>query len=170
MAPWGTPSITWGCWVRIVGQERDPLLLQEALWQLSRIYLALIDDRRRVAWTERVERSLWRGVTGHADSRLKRLFFAAFADLASSREALLRLYRLWSLEETLAGVVLEEDDFIELAEVLAIGLPERADGIVAEHSPPGLNVTPSGPFQAEHPADVAPQQAADPLLIHLFRR
>ncbi len=115
----------------IIREESDQLLLQAALWQIARIYHTLLDPHQRALFTQPLEEALWQRVVSGDDGGVKRLVFNSYSALASSPPAMARLYAIWSRQESVEGVVLEEDDFIELAEVLAIALPDRADNIIA---------------------------------------
>jgi len=115
--------------VPLIGAGRDPLLLDLALDQIRRIHTSLLPPDRQRATLPAIETALWQGLT--ASRELRRQLYEAYAALASSPEGLQRLAALWSGELQLEGLQLSETDRLDLAAVLAIRLPGKADWYIA---------------------------------------
>ena len=64
-----------------------------------------------------------------ADPSLRKVYFEAYADIALTAEAIEQSYRVWSGEEPVERLPLSENDRIELAQLLAVKMPDRADAI-----------------------------------------
>ena len=116
----------------VIGTEREQLLLDQSLQQLTQVFWRLLDSETRAARAPVIERSI-RDLIGDAeDSARKRLLFKHYTAIASTGEALGELYAIWAGKKAVPGLPLEEKDLMELAQRLAIGLPEQADQIVED--------------------------------------
>jgi aminopeptidase N len=149
--------------IAILEVESDQLLLREALRHLKRVYLVLLEEAARSQFRDSIEETLWRGVTGSGDDSLKRLFYDGFTALASSPDALRRLHAIWEEQSPPPGLALEESDYIELAELLAIQLPARAKQIVAAQAARMVN-----PDARRRLAFIAPSLSPDPAARDAF--
>ncbi len=116
----------------IAGRERSQLVLDLALDQARVIFWTLLPGDTRQSVAAGFEETLWRAMTENPDRGAKRLCFWAFVDIALTPSGVERVQRIWSRELAIEGLTLSEEDEIALARTLAIKLPERATGIVAE--------------------------------------
>ena len=123
----------------ILETEQNQLLLDLAMGQLARIHHSLLPEAAQVRQRPRLERVLWQRLVAETDSGRARLLFEGFAGLAGSPEAVSRLHALWSGEFAPDRLRLAEDDFIALAQTLAIRMPEAAGDIVAAQLARTLN-------------------------------
>ena len=64
------------------------------------------------------------------DTSLTKLVFRHYSELAASPGAVQRLFEIWSGKLAVDRLVLEEEDQIRLAEILAIRLPEKSPAII----------------------------------------
>ncbi|MEE4144583.1 MAG: M1 family aminopeptidase, partial [Halieaceae bacterium] len=115
----------------IVELERDPLLLKLALGQLQYVYQSLLGDARRSASAAATEERLWATVTAQPDSSRTKLVFRVFAAMAETPAQVQQLYDIWAGTLAVDNLILEEDDLVELAQVLAIRLPAKSAAIIA---------------------------------------
>lgn len=115
----------------IVQTEQDSLLLKLALGQLQFIHDHLLPVTERSAVTPIMEEVLWNTVLSQPDSSRTKLLFRYFAALASSPERIQQLLDIWSGKLEVANLMLEEDEYIALAETLAIRLPAKSSDIVS---------------------------------------
>jgi aminopeptidase N len=120
-----------GLLLEIVQREQDPLLLNLALGQLQYIYQSLLPDPLRMALTTVVEDILWAKTLAQTDSSRTKLVFRYFSVLASSDAQVRQLLDIWSGTLVVDKLILEEEDRIDLAQTLAIRLPEQSDEIIA---------------------------------------
>ena len=123
----------------ILETEQNQQLLDLAMGQLTRIHRSLLPEEVLARQRPRVERVLWQRLVAETGSGRARLFFEGFAALAGSATAVDRLRALWSGEFAPDRLPLAEDDFIALAQTLAIRMPEAADEIVAAQLARTLN-------------------------------
>jgi len=114
----------------IVSTERNELILELALDQLSRTYVSLLTEQQRRGSIEAIEATLWQTMLTDGDPGRTKILFEAFASLAENAEQLQRLYQIWSRELEVEALSLSEDDDIDLAATLAIRLPNQADAII----------------------------------------
>lgn len=114
----------------IVGRETNQLILDLALSQLTTIYWNLLPVSVRQARAAELEALIWQSIAEQNDSSVKMIYFDVFADVTVSPEWVSRLYDIWSLRLVVDGLLLSEDDFIEVAQLLAIKIPDRADDIL----------------------------------------
>jgi aminopeptidase N len=115
----------------IAAREQDPLLLQLALGQLQFVYHSLLDDKQAAALMPRLEDRLWATLLAQPDSSRTKLVFRYFARLASSPPRVGQLHDIWRGKLAVDRLTLEEQDRIQLAELLAIRLPEKSRAIIA---------------------------------------
>ena len=116
----------------IAGRESNQLVLALALEQIRRIFWTLLAEDTRDAAAAGIEEVLWRAMNENPEGGAKRLYYLALADIALTPAGVERLHGIWSHELAINGLALSEEDEIALARTLAIKLPERATGIVAE--------------------------------------
>ena len=115
----------------IVQIEQDSLLLKLALDQLQFIHGHLLPETERSAMAQILEEVLWNAALAQPDSSRTKLVFRYFTALASSPARVQQLLDIWSGELEVDSLILEEDDYITLAEILAIRLPSKAGDIVS---------------------------------------
>jgi len=115
----------------IVQIEQDSLLLKLALGQLQFIHEHLLPETERSAVTPILEKVLWNGVLAQPHSSRTRLVFRYFAALASSAARVQQLLDIWSGKLEIDNLMLEEDEYVALAETLAIRLPAKSSDIVS---------------------------------------
>ena len=106
-------------------REKNALLYSMALGYLGDCQRMAPADNRMV------EALLWRLATNHAEPSFRLQAFRLYQSLASSPEAVQRLYGIWKERKAPAGCALSENDYIRLSYTLALHLPEEADRIVA---------------------------------------
>jgi aminopeptidase N len=114
----------------IIETEQNQLLLNLALNQASRIYISLLTPGQQQGYIAELEEVLWRTMSAQQESSKVKLFFKAFAKNASSPAQLQKVYKVWAQELEIDRLTLSENDYIELAETLAIRLPDLAQDII----------------------------------------
>ena len=115
---------------RVIRTEKNQLLLNLALGQANRIYWSLLPEQQRTSIAPRWEEALWQTMLSTEASSEKKIFFDAYRDIALSKPGINRLLDAWSGELVVDGLKLSDDDFIRLAEILAIKKPQAAREIV----------------------------------------
>ncbi len=113
----------------IVAREPNQLLLNLALGQLSRIYWTLVPAATRDAYAPELEALLWSAMQQQTDSSKKKIFFDAFADVVISPQRVRSVLDIWSGALIVDGLPLAENDYIALAQILAVKMPGMAGEI-----------------------------------------
>jgi len=116
--------------LNIIETEQNQLLLDLALNQASRIFVSLLTPEQQDLYIDKLEDVLWRTMSAQQDPGITKLLFNAFARLASSPDQVQKVYEVWLQELEIERLNLSERDYIDLAETLAIRLPDLADDIV----------------------------------------
>ena len=115
----------------IVERETNQLLLGLALDQLTTIYWNLLPTDARTDAAAELEATLWQSMLEQAEASSRKVRFDAFADIATTPEALRNLHDIWSGSVSIEDLPLSENDLIALAQSLAIRLPTEAETIFA---------------------------------------
>ena len=116
-------------------KEKNQLLINLALGQLRSVYWNLISEDQRANLAPDLERTLLHCLNDiHEDPSIKKIFFNTYSQLVTTTVNLQRLYSIWAKDGTvqISGLNLSENDYIGLAEDLAIKIPERAETIVVQ--------------------------------------
>jgi aminopeptidase N len=114
----------------IVASEDNQLLIDLALQQLSRTYASLLTAEQRDRYSAELERVLWNTMLAQPDASRTKVFFMAFARLASGDDEVRKMHDVWSGESEIDKLTLSENDLIEVAEILALRMPERWEEII----------------------------------------
>ena len=116
--------------VEIVQWEENQLILDLALEQLEEVFWRLTNDSVRDENALMVEQVLWESMSEKKDPGIRKVYFDAYADIALTSEAIDRVFGAWSGDRKVDNLPLSEDDKIRIAQILAIKLPDQADGII----------------------------------------
>lgn len=103
-----------------LGTETDELNIQRILGYLQQAYWTFLPDAARTSRATRLEQTLREALAGAATPSLKSAYFNALRDIAQTPPTLGWLTRVWHGDETVPGLALAENDFIVLAQELAI--------------------------------------------------
>jgi len=115
----------------IAERETNQLLLGLALDQLTTIYWNLLPTDTRLNAAAELETTLWQSMLEQPEASSRKVRFDAFADLATTPDALRNLHGIWSGSVSIENLPLSENDLIALAQSLAIRLPPEAEAIFA---------------------------------------
>jgi aminopeptidase N len=106
--------------VRALPRETDELNSQRILAYLDAAYWHFTTGDRRSALAPRLERVLKQGLGGASTPTLKAAYFATLRNVALTPATVRWLRSIWREDERVPGLTLSENDFIQLAEELAI--------------------------------------------------
>ncbi len=113
----------------IAEYETNQLLLGLELFQITTIYWKLLPEEARPEAAEALEGMLWQTMLDQADESSRKVRFDAFAEIATTPEALRNLRNVWSGSLSVEGLPLSENDLIALAQSLAVRLPAEGQMI-----------------------------------------
>ena len=116
--------------VDLIALEKNQLLLSLQLDQLSRVHHSFLHEEQR--HQQKLETVLWQTMLEQKESSKTKIFFDAIASLATTPDQLEKVRRIWSGELVIDRLKLAENDYIELAETLAIRMPENSQEIISE--------------------------------------
>jgi aminopeptidase N len=106
--------------VAALPRERDELNLQRMLDYTVEGYWKFLRSDAREALAVRLEQVLRTGLGSATTTSVKSAWFSALRDVAHTPATLDWLERVWRETEKVPGLVLEEPDFIQLAQQLAV--------------------------------------------------
>jgi aminopeptidase N len=106
--------------VRSLPRERDELNLQRMLGYAQQGFWKFLPAAERNRLVPKLEPVLRGGLAAAATASLKSAWFSALRDTAQTPDTLGWLEKVWRKTEEVPGLVLEEPDFITLAEELAV--------------------------------------------------
>jgi len=147
----------------VVRREDNELVLETALGQLQTIYWTLLPPEIRDEFAPVLEQTLWETMLRHGEPSKRKVLFEAFADIALTPDGLARARDVWSGATAVDELSLGENDLIDIAQLLAVRLPDEAKTIVE------LQVT-----RTENPDNrrklefIAPSLSADPAVRDEF--
>ena len=101
-------------------REQDELNLQRMLSYTEQGYWKFLPPAARDRLAPRLERILRHGVDAAGTASIKSAWFSALRDVAQTPATLDWLERVWQQTERVPGLVLEEPDYIQLAQQLAL--------------------------------------------------
>lgn len=112
--------------INYIREEKNPLLYSLALGYLNNCHRWYATD------SHKVEDELWNLVTTHENSNFRLQAFRTWSQLAESPKAIAKIYSIWKGRLMPGDCRLSEKDFMKLAYVLALRLPEQAEEIIEE--------------------------------------
>ncbi|WOJ92813.1 M1 family aminopeptidase [Congregibacter variabilis] len=130
--PYGSATQYFDILRPIVESESNELLIELAANQLHYVYFSLLNAQERSMRTASLETGLWETMLMQDSPSMTKLYFELFSGLALSDLALTRLHAIWTGEQSVEQLSLQEAEKIRLAEILAVRLPDRADSIIAK--------------------------------------
>ena len=125
------PSDYFTALLGIAERETNQLLLGLELDQLTTIFWRLLPADARLDAAAELETTLWQSMLEQTDESSRKVRFDAFAEIATTPEALRNLHDIWSGSLLIEGLPLSENELIALAQSLALRLPTEAERIFA---------------------------------------
>ena len=118
--------------LRALPREDSELNVQRMLVYMTEAYWQCAPAQERRALAQRLESVLRAGLEAARPQSLKSSWFSALRDCGETPATVTWLTRVWKQQESVAGLSLSENDYIRLAEELAVrGIPD-ADAVVEE--------------------------------------
>jgi len=114
--------------------EQDELIISRLLSYTRTLYWSFLSNSERRRWSEDLENLLWTQVMSERSRSARASFYTSYRSIATTDEGILRLRRLWTGEEEVAGLPLSELDQIALAGGLAIKGVADAEEILSQQA------------------------------------
>jgi aminopeptidase N len=126
------PSQLFDLAMRTLPQEREELNVQRILSHAHDAFWRYLSDDERTAAAGRLEQTLRAGMAKAESTSLKSAYFAAFRRTVTTPEGVAYLQRVWRKQEPIAGLTFAENDFIDMAQELALRHVDNVDAILKE--------------------------------------
>ena len=120
--------------VLAVAQEDEQLLAQQVLGLLRNVWWQYLDADMRQQLAADLEVTLWQALERAPTAGRKGPYFNAIVSLTQSAAGITRLENIWRMNETPQGLPLEEQQYIALAEALALHEVPDAQSILDEQA------------------------------------
>ena len=128
----GAPAPLYYSWLLwVVSYEENQLLLDLVMNQLESVHWLLLSPGLREQFGSGAEERLWRTLQANTDPSVRKTLFRTYASVSAADEHVQRVYRIWVGDLVIADLPLSENELIELAQDLAIKMPDRAEEIIA---------------------------------------
>lgn len=111
--------------------EQDELVVQQLLGLLRGAYWRFVPDAVRAQMASEVEAILWTLLDQANSAGRKGAYFGALTSMTLSDSGVARLERIWRTKQAPAGLPLAEQQYIALAEALALRNVSNANEILA---------------------------------------
>ena len=118
--------------LRTMPEEREELIVQRMLLHAHDAFWRYLSDEERAAAAGRLEQTLLAGVAKAASTSLKSAYFATFRRTVTTPEGLAYLQRVWRGQESIPGLTFAENDFIDMAQELALRHVDNTNAILEE--------------------------------------
>jgi aminopeptidase N len=115
--------------LKIIPVESNQLIIQLLLNQLSRIHTSFLGEGQR--HQQALESTLWETMLSQTDSSATKMFFDAYASLATTSTEVEKIHQVWAGERRIDKLKLAESDYISLTQTLAIRLPDKAETLIS---------------------------------------
>ena len=115
-----------------VRTERNELILQLITRQLSSLYWNSFTEAQRTAYKSRIETVLYKRLQQSEPKNIKKILFNAYCSIAHSKEGMATMYRIWNKEEKIDNLVLNNENYTNLAQQLALYGHPDAEAILAK--------------------------------------
>jgi aminopeptidase N len=155
--------------VRTLPVEREELNVQRMLSHVHDAFWRYLSDDERAAAAGPLEQTLRAGVAKAASTSLKSAYFAAFRRTATTPEGVAYLRRVWRGQESIPGLTFAENDFIDMAQELALRDADNTSAILAEQHARITNPDRKARFAFVMPALSADTQTRDAFFASLAR-
>jgi aminopeptidase N len=143
--------------------ERDELVAQQLLGLTRRAYWRFLGDSARRAVAPALESVLWRALEEAPTPGRKGAYFGALVGTTLTPDGLARLERIWRKDETPQGLPLAEQQYVDLAEALALRYVPNAEAILDTQAARITNPDRAARFRFMRPALSADPTVRDSL-------
>ena len=135
-----------------LGTEKDELLTQQMLGLLRNTFWRFLPADERLVRAPHLEQMLWQGLADAPTAGQKGAWFNAIVDVTLTEPGVAMLENVWRMTTTPAGLPLQEQQYIALAEALALREVPQAQAILDEQQTRISNPDRLARFQFVRPA------------------
>ncbi|WP_062052788.1 M1 family metallopeptidase [Aquimarina longa] len=100
--------------------ESNELILRMISIQLTNLYWNSLTEEQRLKYLPELEKTIYNRLQQPESKNIKKNLFNTYKSIAHSKSGISRLYKIWNKEETIDNLILNQDDYINLAQQLAL--------------------------------------------------
>jgi len=100
--------------------ESNELILKMISGQLTNLYWNSFTKEQRFLYQPELEKLIYNRLQQPESKNLKKNLFNTYKSVAHSKSGIAKLYRIWNKEETIDNLILNKDDYTNLAQQLAL--------------------------------------------------
>ncbi|WP_291870493.1 M1 family aminopeptidase, partial [Maribacter sp.] len=117
-----------------IGLETEPneLILKMISRQLTNLYWNSFTQEQRFTHQLELEKIIYKRLQKSESKDIKKSLFATYKSVAHSKSGIGRLYKIWNKEETIDNLILNKDNYTNLAQQLALFGHPKAKEILAK--------------------------------------
>jgi aminopeptidase N len=118
--------------LRTLPLEPEELNVERILSHMHDLFWRYLSDAGRASAASRLEQTLRAGIARASTTSLKSAYFAAFRRTVTTPDGIAYLERVWRRQERIPGLPFAENDFIDMAQELALRQVAGTEAILAE--------------------------------------
>ncbi|MEA9413950.1 M1 family aminopeptidase [Flavobacterium sp. PL02] len=126
------PAKTFDACLEGIKVEQNELVIKILSSQLNTIFWKFLGDKQQIVNQQKLEEVVYSRLQTDLPKNIKKTLFGLFSSIAYSDSGKEKLYRIWSKEEVIANLKLNEDDYTSMAMNLAIFKHQKADEILSK--------------------------------------
>ncbi len=100
--------------------ESNELILKMITGQLTNLYWNSFTPEQRLTYQPELEKLIYNRLQRSESKNIKKNLFNAYKSVAHSKSGIAKLYRIWNKEETIDNLILNKDNYTNLAQQLAL--------------------------------------------------
>ena len=127
-----TPRRLFDLMLAALPEEHEELTAERILGYVRTSFWRFLTDAERTSVAARLEQVLRAGMKQAATTSLKSAYFGAFRQIVTTPEGLAYLERVWRRREPIPGLTFAENDYIDMAQELALRDVKGSAGILDE--------------------------------------
>lgn len=155
--------------LRTLPEEREELNIERILAHTHDAFWRYLSDDERAGVAGRLELTLRAGITHASTTSLKSAYFAAFRRTVATSDGLAYLERVWRRQASIPGLTFAENDFVEMAQELALRHVNGTEGILTDQHARITNPDRKARFAFVMPALSPDAQTRDAFFASLAR-
>ena len=128
----GTVSVdnVFNTFLKGLANEEDELILKMIANYLNDIYWIFLSPEQRTEYQNQIENLLFSRIQKDITPSIKKTLFKLYRNIAHINIGLDRLYKIWSKDISIQGLILNDEDFTDIAMLLAVYNHNNIDEIL----------------------------------------
>ncbi len=118
--------------IKGIATESNELILRMITGQASSLYWNSFTEQQRKMYQPDIETTMYRRLKQSESKNIKKTLFNTYRSIAHSETGIATLYRIWNKEEAIDNLILNKDNYTNLAQVLALYGHSEGEAILAK--------------------------------------